>query len=662
MHAHDGVWPRRALQAGLFVGAILTPCLVLVALSVRVVVQERELAGKHAQDSRRLSAERAGQALISRLERRKLDALRRLSAASGPPADDGVVLLSVAAGGRLLSEWHPAGSPSPGPDAADAAVSQHMARGEREEFMRRGYLAALSAYLDAAQAARTPVQRAAARLAIVRAARAAGRDTDAEVALRELLEMPVAVMDEEGVPFALYACAAVLNGPKPSDDMTRQVVAALGNVANGASPVSLAAWHMAGDVAQRIGSTSSTALLPGLAEVRRHIAARLADATMAHALRDRYPALRAQLMNTTEPVWVPFGSVDDLWLVTETQPLDLPQPIVVAVRAAAALEDLARVEGHSAMRLSLEPAEGLEPLGARLPNLFVTVPPIDIDSSLSRGLVVAAVVVTLAVALSGGLLVWRDINRDLRLSALRSQFVASVSHELKTPLTSIRMFAETLRLGRTPPAATGAYLDTIVSESERLTRLLNNVLDFSKIEQGVRTYRFEPRPLAPIVRSAAHTMRYPLEQQGFVLNTAVDVEDACALCDGDAIEQAILNLLSNAMKYSGEQRSIDLRLARHGDDCVIAVSDRGIGVPGGEQSKIFEKFYRGAGEGHQRVAGTGLGLTLVAHTMAAHGGRVTVESEPGRGSTFTMTLCAVPLATGQDRLVEGEPAWSSGAG
>jgi signal transduction histidine kinase len=141
------------------------------------------------------------------------------------------------------------------------------------------------------------------------------------------------------------------------------------------------------------------------------------------------------------------------------------------------------------------------------------------------------------------------VRRETRLAQMRSQFVSSVSHELKTPLTAIRMFAETLRMGRSSNAQTqNEYLETIINESERLTRLLNNVLDFSKMERGERTYDPQPASLPDVVQAVARTMRYPLSQLGFTLH--VDVEDQIppARFDRDAIEQALLNLLTNAMK------------------------------------------------------------------------------------------------------------------
>src|SRR5262249_20268306 len=160
------------------------------------------------------------------------------------------------------------------------------------------------------------------------------------------------------------------------------------------------------------------------------------------------------------------------------------------------------------------------------------------------------------------------------------------SHELRTPLTAIRMFAETLRLGRVGEETRAAYLDTIVNESERLSRLLTNVLDFSKIEQHRKTYGREPVDLAQVVRAAARALAFPLSQHGFRLH--VDLDEGLSPIEGDrdAIEQAILNLLTNAMKYSGEGREIWLRLVRDRTDAVIAVQDQGVGISPQDQKRI----------------------------------------------------------------------------
>jgi signal transduction histidine kinase len=177
-----------------------------------------------------------------------------------------------------------------------------------------------------------------------------------------------------------------------------------------------------------------------------------------------------------------------------------------------------------------------------------------------------------------------------------------------------------------------------VNESERLARLVDNVLDFSKIEQGKKIYRLRPTRLEDIAGSAVRAMQFPLAQQGFRLHFSAEEDLPEIQADADAIQQAILNLLTNAMKYSGDSREIDLRLYARNGDAVIEVVDRGLGLAPEEQKHIFEKFYRAPSQDSRLIAGTGLGLTLVAHIAKAHHGRVEVESAPGAGSRFSIMI------------------------
>ena len=227
---------------------------------------------------------------------------------------------------------------------------------------------------------------------------------------------------------------------------------------------------------------------------------------------------------------------------------------------------------------------------------------------LPVGIWIAGLALVLGIAVFGGYLLLRDVNRDVRMTEVRSQFVASVSHELKTPLTAIRMFAETLAMGRSRDERTKSeYLETIVNESERLARLVDNVLDFSKIEQGKKIYRLRPTRLEDVAGSAARAMQFPLAQQGFQLHLSVQEDMPELQADPDAIQQAILNLLTNAMKYSGDAREIDLRLGARNGDAVIEVVDHGLGMAPDEQKRVFEKFYRAPSHESRLIAGTGLG-------------------------------------------------------
>jgi signal transduction histidine kinase len=256
------------------------------------------------------------------------------------------------------------------------------------------------------------------------------------------------------------------------------------------------------------------------------------------------------------------------------------------------------------------------------------------------GILYAAVLIlTIGATLLAAYLLLRDVNREVQMAEMRSHFVASVSHELKTPLTAIRMFAETLVMGRAGgEQQTSEYLRTIVNESERLSRLVDNVLDFSRIEQGNKVYRMQPTCLADVVRAAARTMHYPLSQLGFTLTVLIDENIPSLQANADALEQAILNLLANAMKYSGTARQIEMRVGRSGDEAFIDIVDHGLGISREDQSRIFEKFYRVRSAETDPIAGTGLGLTLALHIVEAHKGQVRVTSEVGHGSTFSVRI------------------------
>jgi len=249
-----------------------------------------------------------------------------------------------------------------------------------------------------------------------------------------------------------------------------------------------------------------------------------------------------------------------------------------------------------------------------------------------------ALVLVLAVAMALGVfLVAGAAAREVRVAELKSNFVASVSHDLKTPLALIQLFAETLELGRVrTPERAQEYYRIINGEAKKLTRLIENLLDFSRMEAGLRPYRMEPADLGEIVTRVLARMETQFSQGHFVVNTEIATGLPRVLADEGATEQAIENLLANAIKYSGDARQIDVTARRAGDHVEVSVADHGIGIPRREQGRIFRKFYRVQRELGGGPQGTGLGLAIVDHTMRGHGGFVRVSSEPQQGSTFTL--------------------------
>jgi signal transduction histidine kinase len=249
----------------------------------------------------------------------------------------------------------------------------------------------------------------------------------------------------------------------------------------------------------------------------------------------------------------------------------------------------------------------------------------------------------LVVVIATGLVAtYRLVRRETEAARLKAEFVANVSHDLKTPLSLIRVFGETLEMGRVQDEATRQeYYRIITRESERLTRLIENVLDFSRIEGGRRTYVRVPVSVEPLVRDTLESFGHVLAQEGFKVEVTVEPGLPEVPMDADAIGQALANLIDNAIKYSDARRVLTVTAALHDGGLALGVADQGIGIPREEQARIFDKFYRVGRSDTQGRRGSGVGLALVRHVADAHGGRVTVESRPGQGSRFTLWL---PLA------------------
>lgn len=250
----------------------------------------------------------------------------------------------------------------------------------------------------------------------------------------------------------------------------------------------------------------------------------------------------------------------------------------------------------------------------------------------------------LSLLLGGGIiLTYRNVTREVALAKLKADFVSNVSHELRTPLALIRLYAETLELGRLPNLEKQhEYHQIIRKESERLTALINNILDFSRIEAGRKEYEFRETDLADLVRSTLESYRFEIEQNGFQFEQKIEENLPKLEVDREAIARSLLNLVNNAVKYSSKEKFLSITLGRSNGTVRLAVADHGIGIATHEQHKIFEKFYRVGDPLVHNTKGSGLGLSLVRHIAQAHGGDVSVESTPGRGSTFVITL---PLHT-----------------
>ena len=264
---------------------------------------------------------------------------------------------------------------------------------------------------------------------------------------------------------------------------------------------------------------------------------------------------------------------------------------------------------------------------------------LDVQAATGRDLrlYVATTALVLIVLSSGVVLLLRDVSREARANRVRAELVNSVSHELKTPITLVRLYSETLlrHPGFSDEDRLGFYR-IMARESTRLGGLVDQVLTFSRVDRGAQVYHFEEGDIASVVTGVVDDYREYLEHAGFCLRQSVPELVPPARFDGAAISQALLNLLDNAVKYSGKSRHIGVRVEIGGSHIAVEVEDHGVGIASADQERIFDRFYRvanGSGKG-----GYGIGLFLVRHIMEAHGGRAEVESQLGRGSRFRLVL------------------------
>ncbi len=624
---------RRARRIALLLSAILIPTAAVILLVFRVVRQENELSERRASEQRREALDQLRRELTARLQALRLEEVNRLIGESGRrlPPDSPIVFVAPMLQDHMVLPWE-AGRPAPLP-TAEFARRQH--EGESREFRQNDPAAAAEVYRYALDAARSPSEQCAARLSLGRSYLKAGMAKEAERIDRAALDKCDDASDGDGVPLALYAAERLLAS---SENATAEN-ATVSNDSPAANYVlrraSAPQWRSPNE-AFLLQSLLRRIASPAAAESLRTLAVEIRNVEQMSALvqdmHDRIGKLQQASRSAPGDLsW--FGYGDEPWLLTLVSPTSFAAPVIMAVSSREIVP--------AGVTLRVTATADAVPLGDGFVDLHVAWPAdrFAVAPAVPGVLYGSVLFAVLGAALLAGYLLLRDVHRETETAEMRSHFVASVSHELKTPLTSIRAHAETLLMGRTGSAETTAdYLKTIVSESERLTRLVDSVLEFSRIEQGRKTYRLQATRLEDIAASAAKAMEYPLSQLGFTLTISSDGSAPTLLADPEALTQAILNLLGNAMKYSGEARRIEMRLGTREDEAFVDVVDHGIGIARDDQSRIFDRFHRVQSVETAGNAGTGLGLPLALHVVEAHRGRIAVASQPGGGSTFSVRI------------------------
>ncbi len=262
----------------------------------------------------------------------------------------------------------------------------------------------------------------------------------------------------------------------------------------------------------------------------------------------------------------------------------------------------------------------------------------------TRGIYLYIFILILVILVLGLFFTLYTVNQELRLSRMKSFFVSSVSHEFKSPITSIRQMAEMLDRDRvSSPERKKIYYSTMLHESERLSHLVENILDFARMEQGRKHYLMEAGQIEDTIAEAVETFRLQTEGKAVQLTFSAFDDLPSITFDREAMEQVMHNLLDNALKYGGEDKRIAVSLERSGGLILIKVRDWGLGIPKADQDKIFNRFYRVGDELTGKVKGSGIGLTIVRQIIEDHHGKVSVKSKSGEGSTFIISLPVKPL-------------------
>jgi len=642
---------RLRKQILLFGISVLLPALVLLFFTVRMNRQDKELRKQRAEEAKQLKAQEIGLHLADFLKKAEQTFQQEMDSSPDWRKTIFLTFPDLLYAGKIVDEklqmpWDDARKELTNflTDKIEVLILQ----AQQAEFTLNNLRSAKTLLNQSLSAATSPAQKSFVQLQLGRVLFKSGDEEGALQIYSEILGQSIDVTDEYGIPFALFAADRL----SLMSTEFNPILDRLEGLMERSRMLPSSAFYLTGDIIEQIQDRTQESKQLERIKILR-------EATV-HSLED---IKRIQSLEVLVGSWILRRNSSELEgdsLIWEAHG-DLPlivgiheesedqSPVLLAFDGPKILNTVIKEAGlaetfpGSCQVITNPNGGGIRP-GGPFRGFWLRFDEIEVSEWAQSSLpfpIFYWLILFLVIGFTafGGYLVWRDVSRELAIADMRSHFAASVSHELKTPLTAIRMFAEALTMGvHKRPEDQQEYLQTIISESERLTRLLNNVLDFSKIEQGTRTYRFEPTSLEKVVCTAERALAFHLNQKGFNLQVELDERIPPVPADKDAIEQAVLNLLHNAMKYSGESRDILLKLRREGDTARIEVIDSGIGISDADRSSIFGKFFRVTGVENQRIPGAGLGLTIVSHIAQSHSGRVEVDSRLGQGSTFSIVL------------------------
>jgi signal transduction histidine kinase len=633
---------RRPSQLRLiFLGTMLLLAGMLGWLGWRLLEQDRQLADQRLADRKETTADLVVAALEKRLAAIEQQ-LAETAAAGTPPAQPGIaegaVMVQFAEGS--IHAW-PRGRLLYYPDLPTTAEppDEVFAAADELEFRKHDYAGAIQLLRSIARSADVRVQAAAE----VRIARNDLNNHQFAEALRSYRQVAgYGAIPLGGMPAALaggIGAIAVLERRGDRLAVTEAALELQRDLRSGRWLITSAAYHYVdGEISRWTADGKNDAPPPRLA---------LSEAVerLWELWSERHVQMpgRATWLTSAGPVLVVWRAAES----THTA-FVVCGPVIEKQWAtvSGALVVLTDPDGHfigDASRLpATRPAIRLASV-TQLPwNVQVFEVPDSAEDTayrLRRSLLIAATAILLAMIGGGGWFIGHSVARELALARLQTDFVSAISHEFRTPLTTLFQLSELLKRGRVASEQDRQeYYELLHRESDRLRRLVESLLSFGRLEAGRMQFRFETLDAASLVRQLA--VEFAQGQQA--CGHKVDVEGCVAVsqvkADREAIRCVVWNLLENAAKYSPDSDALEVEVSTGGRNVEIAVRDHGIGIPRSEQRRIFEKFVRGAAARERNIRGTGIGLAMARQIVRAHGGEITVESEPGKGSTFRVML------------------------
>jgi signal transduction histidine kinase len=687
----------------LFLLGVGVPSLALSLLALRGIQNELALLEQRRLDGHRALAGAISDTLVANISDIERAFSRAVSDHSGPPTPtlvqhldslkaqlplvEAAFLLSGSGGIQLLTAdllfLADGAIESTGPHTWTGAASEDIRRAQQEEFQQDRYGVALSGYQRAFEATSDSVLKGEALLAITRVQRKAGRLEDALGTCERLLQDFDAVRTVEGMPLGPIAfleqgallrargdtIAALMtvvdfhhrlaNGQWQLERaqygfLSGQARSAIQEISSGLSgpiPDSLAGAFEASGVAEREQREKAQRILLFQGSAGQDLLARFQGELQAGESPPRRFSLETGGQTFLVSLLEQSASDPGVWgFLLDADHLRevLLLPILESQVDTSAAEWIVRGRDGGVVLAATDSPSGPLALNATIAGNF---PPWLIEfysqpQSPYRLLLGSGqsiylyMFLAIATILGFGLvLTIRAVTHELELARLKSDFVSTVSHEFKSPLTSIRQLSEMLQSGRVPSEDRRQhYFGVLVEQSSRLSNLVTNVLDLARIEEGGKEFRFEPVDLGKLARDQADTTQHRVGHEGFEIGASVPEHLPTVRGDPEALTQVISNLLDNAIQYSGEARQINVYASAEKGHVMIAVEDFGVGIPEEEMGKVFERFYRGTDDVTRSVRGSGLGLTLVREIVVAHGGAVEVTSELGKGTTFSIRL------------------------